>query len=187
MGRLLHVVEPGQEHLAAVRRLRGNRRASRTGAEPSFTIEKEQKIEGEASFTKAELTTTAGKTVDYKITVKNTGNTELTFNPLTDSKCENISPSTTEKIAAGGEKTYTCEHKNLAVGTYTNTATISDTLQEKTSNEVKVKVLAEPAFTIEKEQKLEGEGGFTKSKLTGKVGQTVDYKIVVKNTGNVPN
>ena len=29
-------------------------------------------------------------------------------------------------------------------------------------------------------------GEFTASPLTGKVGQTVDYEIVVKNTGNVP-
>ena len=155
-------------------------------AEPSFTIEKEQKIEGEAGYTKNELSTTVGKNVDYKIIVKNTGNTELTFNPLTDSKCESISSSTTEKIPVGGEKTYTCEHKHLAVGTYTNTATISDTLQEKTSNEVKVNVPAEPAFTIEKEQKLTEGGTFTKSKLTGKVGETIFYKIVVTNTGNVP-
>jgi acetyl esterase/lipase len=41
-------------------------------------------------------------------------------------------------------------------------------------------------FTIEKEQEIEGsKAGYTKSKLTGERGQTVDYKVVVKNTGNV--
>ena len=42
-------------------------------------------------------------------------------------------------------------------------------------------------FTIEKLQKIEGEASYTKSKLTGaEIGQTVDYEIIVKNTGNVP-
>ena len=45
---------------------------------------------------------------------------------------------------------------------------------------------AEPAFTIEKHQRLEGESRATRSlKLTRKVGQTVEYEIIVKNTGNV--
>jgi hypothetical protein len=44
-----------------------------------------------------------------------------------------------------------------------------------------------PEFTIEKLQEIAGSGsGFTKSPLTGSVGQTVDYEILVKNTGNVP-
>ncbi len=46
---------------------------------------------------------------------------------------------------------------------------------------------SDPAFTIEKEQEIAGSGeGFTKSELVGNVGQTVDYKVLVTNTGNVP-
>src|ERR1039457_1761074 len=42
----------------------------------------------------------------------------------------------------------------------------------------------EPAFTIKKLQKIAGsESEFTTSELTGAIGQTVDYEIVVKNTG----
>ena len=41
----------------------------------------------------------------------------------------------------------------------------------------------EPAFTIEKLQKLSGE--FTKAELQGQIGETVHYKIIVKNTGNM--
>jgi uncharacterized repeat protein (TIGR01451 family) len=44
-----------------------------------------------------------------------------------------------------------------------------------------------PAFTIEKLQMIQGSGEpFGPSPLIGKVGQTVDYQIIVKNTGNVP-
>ena len=44
----------------------------------------------------------------------------------------------------------------------------------------------EPAFSIEKKQEIAGSGaGFTASPITGAVGQTVDYEIVVTNTSNV--
>jgi hypothetical protein len=49
-----------------------------------------------------------------------------------------------------------------------------------------VVTVAKRSFTIEKLQEIEGsKAGFMKSLLTGLVGQTVDYKIIVKNTGNV--
>ena len=41
-----------------------------------------------------------------------------------------------------------------------------------------------PDFTIEKLQKV-GSGSFTKSEIDAKEGETVDYEIVVKNTGGV--
>jgi hypothetical protein len=44
-----------------------------------------------------------------------------------------------------------------------------------------------PAFTIEKRQMIAGGGGdFTISPLTGTTGQTVDYEMIVKNTGVFP-
>lgn len=51
----------------------------------------------------------------------------------------------------------------------------------------KVKCAPDPALAIEKLQKIAGtSGSFTTSPLTGSVGQTVDYEILLKNTGNVP-
>ncbi len=45
----------------------------------------------------------------------------------------------------------------------------------------------EPEFTIEKLQQIEGgESGFTTSPLTGAIGETVDYEIIVENTGLSP-
>jgi hypothetical protein len=44
-----------------------------------------------------------------------------------------------------------------------------------------------PAFTIEKRQEIAGSrSGFTTAPLTGAIGQTVDYEIIVENTGVLP-
>ena len=94
-----------------------------------------------------------------------------------------------KRRSGGGEETYTCHHGLTAVGNYSNEATIegNEGTGSETSNKVEVEVPAEPSFTIKKLQEIEGSKvGFTKSKLTGTIGETVDYEIVVKNTGNVP-
>src|SRR5207248_1473820 len=50
---------------------------------------------------------------------------------------------------------------------------------------VNVPTPAEPAFTIQKLQEIAGSGtGFTSSTLSGQVGQTVLYEIIVHNTGS---
>ena len=44
-----------------------------------------------------------------------------------------------------------------------------------------------PALAIEKLQHIAGSGGpFVSTPLTGSVGETVDYEMLVRNTGNVP-
>ena len=46
---------------------------------------------------------------------------------------------------------------------------------------------ADPKFAIEKLQKIAGKGGFTTETVpVAHVGQTVEYEIIVTNTGNVP-
>ena len=114
--------------------------------EPSFTIEQEQKLAGEAGYTTSKLAGKAGQTVDYEVTVKNTGYLELTLGSLSDSKCENLAPSGSVKLAVGASQTYTCEHKDLAVGVYTNVATISNASEvAKESAELEIEVLQEAA------------------------------------------
>ena len=56
---------------------------------------------------------------------------------------------------------------------------------ENSDTPVEVKGLPHEAeFTIEKQQEIEGsKAGFTTSKLTGAIGQSVAYRILVKNTG----
>jgi hypothetical protein len=46
---------------------------------------------------------------------------------------------------------------------------------------------ANPAFSLEKLQKIEGgSGGFTTSPIKGKKGQTIDYEVIARNEGNTP-
>ena len=50
-----------------------------------------------------------------------------------------------------------------------------------------VKCAPSPAFTIQKLQRIDGtEAPFTTETLAGVVGQTVDYQMLLTNTGNVP-
>ena len=45
--------------------------------------------------------------------------------------------------------------------------------------------MEKPAFAIEKLQEIQGGAGYVTGPLNGKLGQTVDYEIVVRNTGPV--
>jgi hypothetical protein len=163
-------------------------------AEPSFTIEKSQEIAGSGGgFTTSTLRGSIGQTVDYEIAVRNTGSVAETFSGFTDAHCDPLTIAggpASSQLAPGQSTTYTCQHALTSVGAYTNEATVTGTTVggtpvTHTSNQVVVEVPAEPAFTIEKRQEIMGSaGGFTTSPLTGAIGQTVDYQIVVKNTGN---
>jgi hypothetical protein len=159
--------------------------------EPAFTIEKLQEIAGGGGFgfTTMPLSGKLGQTVDYEIIVHNTGNTTLSFAGFSDPKCDagTIAGGPSKALAPGESAIYTCEHVLSATGEYTNSACVNASPPEGApinhcSNIVIVNVPHEPAFTIEKLQKIEGP--FTSSPLSGKLGQTVDYEIIVHNTGN---
>ncbi|MGO9322039.1 MAG: hypothetical protein ACLQBY_14720 [Solirubrobacteraceae bacterium] len=168
---------------------------------PGFSIEKLQQIEGSGgSPTKSPLTGVVGQTVDYEIVVRNTGNVPLTLGSFTDAHCEpgTVVEPDSATIGLGASATYTCKHvlttADQTAGSYSNSASVVGTPPRgdgspipHESNEVKVDLAPPaPAFTIEKLQKIAGGGGsYTSSTLTGQVGETVDYEIVVRNTGNV--
>ena len=65
---------------------------AKVNAEPNFTIEKQQRVNGESSYTSAERSAQGGQTMEYKIVVKNTGNVTIKFGALKDSGCEGITP-----------------------------------------------------------------------------------------------
>ncbi len=154
-------------------------------AQPGFVVEAEQKLEGEVGYTRGRLVGRVGETVDYKVTVRNTGNTELSLGALSESGCESVVPGGPVRVAVGASQAYTCEHKGLAVGAYANVASVSnDSEASRESNKLEVEVPAQPGFVVEAEQKLEGEVGYTRGRLVGRVGETVDYKVTVRNTGN---
>jgi len=160
--------------------------------EPAFSIEKRQEIAGSGGgFTTSPLTGAVGQTVDYQVTVTNTANVDETFSGFTDANCDagTIGGGPGSSPLAPGESTvYTCRHVLTQAGTYTNEATVTGNSAggrplQKTSNHVEVLVL-ESAFKVEKRQLIAGSGEqFTSAKLTGAIGQTVDYEIIVTNTG----
>ena len=160
---------------------------------PAFTIEKLQRIGGE--FTKSELTGKVGQTVHYEIIVTNTGEVPLKFANFSDPACTNIKGGAKE-LTPGQTATWTCEHKLTTTGKYINSAAVEggDGTGTMQSNEVVVKAEKTeviegkpmPAFTIKKYQEIEGSGkGFTTHTLYANLGETVDYELIVTNTGNV--
>src|SRR5256885_6383138 len=171
------------------------------GCEPTFTIEKRQEIAGSGSgFTTDPLVGEIGQTVDYEIIVTNTSEFVETFTDFTDPHCDEgtIAGGPGAALVAPGESTtYTCSQLLDAYGVYTNEATVTGNALSgmsltKTANQVVVEVPKPPppppapGFKIEKLQEIAGSNaGFTTSPLTGAFGQTVDYEIIVTNTGNV--
>jgi hypothetical protein len=166
--------------------------------EPSFTIEKLQKIAGSGGgFTTAQLEGTVGATVEYEIVVANTTGVPETFSQFVDANCDSgtiAGGPGASPVGPGQSTTYTCTRLLPAVGTYTNEASVTGVTPggrplTKTSNQVVVTVPEppKPAFVVEKLQEIAGSGrGFTSAPLEGSVGATVDYEVVVKNVGNTP-
>jgi uncharacterized repeat protein (TIGR01451 family) len=154
----------------------------------SFTIIKEQEIEGSGKgFTTGALVGKIGEKVLYRLVVKNTGTVTLTFSNFTDTKCEGIVEGA-KVLAAGESTTYTCFHIINEVGDWINFGSITGTPGAgepitHTSNQV---IVYDPSFTIEKLQKLASENVFTPFEVFGKVGETVQYEIIVRNTSSVP-
>ena len=152
--------------------------------EPMFTVEKLQKIAGE--YTTSELTGMVGEIVSYEIVVKNTGEVPIKLEKITDPKCTNIAGPPNVDPGPGESTTYTCEHviTEADVGTkYRNVATVQAGKKPEESNEVVVHVPVK-GFKVEKLQKISGE--YSTTALTGMPGQTVDYEVIVTNTGEVP-
>jgi len=159
---------------------------------PAITIVKEQRLAGEPEFTKRTLTGHTGQHVEYRIVVTNSGNRNLNLpEGLNDPNCTGYS---TEPRSLEVEQSteYTCEAVLGEAGNFVNVAQITGYAEEEVpvggkSNEVIVKVSPAPEFSIEKTQEIAGsETGFVTTPLIGAVGQTVDYRITVTNTGNTP-
>lgn len=160
-----------------------------------FSVQKLQQIQGsETGYTTSQLSGKIGQTVDYEVIVKNTGMVPLKFSNFADEHCDEgtISGGSGEAFLAPGESTtFTCERLLTAIGSYSNAATVTGTGEtgppsNETSNTVVTVVPPEPLFSIQKLQRVNGEGEFTSAPLSGGVGAMIEYEIVVTNTGNVP-
>ena len=98
---------------------------------------------------------------------------------------EHVGPVKGGMFANGEKATYTCEHVLTEAGIWKNVATVEGNHKPETSNEVEVKVRS-GSLTVNKEQASRDLGAYTTAKLTGKVGETVDYLITVTDTGTLP-
>src|SRR5438045_1862401 len=100
-------------------------RASCRATEQGSEIKKEQRIEGEQAYTTATLPGKLGQKVEYRISVKDTGNTSLSLKPLSDPTCDagTICRASQSLIAPCETATYSCSHVLSSTGVYTNVAT----------------------------------------------------------------
>ncbi len=168
-----------------------------TAAKAGFTIEKLQMIAGGGGgFVTTPLAGVVGNQVDYEILVTNTGEVPLALSDFTDAHCD---PGTiaggpgAALLAVGEQTTYTCDHVLASTGDYTNEASVNgtppgaDAIPGK-SQPVVVHVGEAPVagMSVDKLQRVGGSGVFTKEPLAASIGQTVEYEIVVHNTGTGP-
>jgi hypothetical protein len=167
-------------------------------AKPSFTLEKLQRITG--AFTTAPLMGTIGEVVEYEIVARNTGNVALTFGEIEDHFCELGTVAGGPggiPVGPGGTTTWTCTRPLPTEGTFENVASVSATPPggapiSETSQPVEVTVPAvgpgpgTSQFTVEKLQRIGAGSTYTIEELHGTIGQTVEYEIVVSNTGTTP-
>jgi hypothetical protein len=167
-------------------------------AAPAIALHKVERIGSSGSFTHGPVTGGVGDTVNYQMTVTNTGNTTLVI-AFTDAQCDSGTlsgptvlsgtfDSATKTLSAGGELQYTCSHV-LAAGDqpYTNTASVVGTPPSgpPVSATDSVKAFAsQPGIKVVKLQRDGTSGAFTSSPITASVGDTIFYEIRVTNTGN---
>jgi hypothetical protein len=174
---------------------------------PAIKLVKLERI-GSASFTHGPITGNVGDTVDYQMTVTDTGNTPLALD-FTDNQCDSGTLSGpvvlsgtynagTSTLSPGGVIRYTCTHVlGSADQPYTNTASVVGTPPPGQGSPVSahdsVQAYADsPGISVLKLQRIGDSGNFTTNQLTvteergGYIVHTIEYEIQATNTGNVP-
>jgi uncharacterized repeat protein (TIGR01451 family) len=137
-------------------------------------------VSGDPAITKV------GEVIDYSIVVSNTGDETLT-NVVVQDATLGTTLGTLASLAAGASVTYTASQTvtqaefNCA-SPVTNTATVSDSQTSSASSTASTAVTAAPAVSIVKS--VTSVGGVSGDPTATKLGETIDYSIVVTNTGN---
>ena len=158
-----------------------------TPAKPGLTVTKSIKGEQKASYA-------LGDVITYTVTVKNSGNVDLTDVVLTDElAAAQITGGTDNTVKIGDMKsgaiksydvTYKVTEQDIRNGSVTNTATATGKFkdEETTGKSDGVKTGTDqmkPAVTVSKEvTSTAPEGGYG-------LGSTISYKLTVANNGNV--
>src|SRR5439155_1765088 len=98
-------------------------------AEQEHETKKEQRVEGESAYTTAKLSGKLGQKVEYRISVKDTGNTSLALASLSDAKCDagTISGPSQSPIAPVESATYSCRHVLSSPTRHSSDPTVSAT------------------------------------------------------------
>ncbi len=129
-----------------------------------------------------------GETINYSITVKNTGNQTVTNITVTDPNADNFGEKTVDSLEPGQSATFTATHKvteaDILAGTMVNTATAKGT--DPSGNDVDgkgsdTKTIDELNTTLDVEKTASAPAN-------GKAyerGEEVTYTITVTNKGNV--
>ncbi|HTY95943.1 MAG TPA: carboxypeptidase-like regulatory domain-containing protein, partial [Solirubrobacteraceae bacterium] len=156
--------------------------------EPSASVELRQRIQGTSTYTAEQLEGHIGQVVEYEITVKNTGNVPIKPEPFLDAECEDLTTLPAE-LAVGETATATCSATLPAERSYPNEAfvgafTAGGAGTIESSNEVVVLLPPEGKFTIGKLQRAGSTGSFVNTEIHARVGEAVQYEIVITNTGN---
>ena len=133
-----------------------------------------------------------GDTVKYKLTVENTENVTLTNVVVTDTLVPDFKEEIDE-LTPREKRDYYVEYvvkaddvANVETNpTLVNTANVVAKYKEdevKDNSSATVDITAKPDLSIEKTQSLVKAKGNTSSKA--EIGDTINYKIIVRNTGN---
>ena len=130
--------------------------------------------------------TALGEAIDYSIVVTNTGNETLTNVVVTDPTL-GTTLGTLASLAVGASVTYTTSQTitqaELNAGApVTNTAVVTDTQTPSQSSTVSTNVSGTPGVSIVKS--VTSVGGVSGDPSATKVGEAIDYSVVVTNTGN---
>ena len=131
-----------------------------------------------------------GDTVSYKITVTNDGNLTITDITVTDEltgdewKIASLAPNESEDF----ETSYTVTEADILAGEVVNVATAKGTSPDPDEPDVPVTPGKDPEPTEEKDSHLTVTKVTTSTPANGKtygLGETITYRITVKNDGNV--
>ncbi len=130
-----------------------------------------------------------GSTVTWKYIITNTGNVALGGLSVMDSELGNLGPFTDVMFEPG--QTITITRTGIVrAGQYKNTATATATYMGQTVSDTDVShyygIYGEPRPAIDIEKTTNGQDADTPPGPTVPVGSTVEWRYVIKNTGNVP-
>ena len=129
-----------------------------------------------------------GETINYSITVKNTGNQTVKNITVTDPNADGFGEKTVESLEPGQSETFPATHKvteaDILAGTVVNTATAKGTDPsgkdvEGEGSDTKTIEDLNTTLTVEKTAAAPADG------VAYKLGETINYTINVTNKGNV--